>query len=316
MTTAVLLLVCTGLTWVSVGAAVGHVERQGYSQIRYQILLCLVCVAAGLVGWRLAPTSFLPSRAVPASTWALVVSGTLLCGVFNYLMVIMMGRAMKRGPNSIVWAIVQSGLVYPFLMGWLVFGVHAGPRRLCGMALIVASVFLYATRGKGRGESSPRAPAAPLKQWVPAALAGMLFCGINQCCANLPSYLEGGTDFSSTFRTFAVYFGLLAAALVHVAIRRACGRPLEPVKPGELGNLAVWSVGIGMASFLSTKFLTFPGLDKLERLGAGSMGYPVMVSACIVGFFPYGVFVLRERINAHQAVGAVCGIVGILLGCL
>ena len=316
MTAAILLLFATGLCWVFVGAAVGHVERRGFSQVRFQILLCLVCVAAGLFGWMLAPTAFLPSGGVPEATWALVVSATLLCGVFNYLMALMMGSAMRRGPNAIVWAIVQSGLVYPFLMGWLVFGVPAGPRRLCGRALIVASVFLYATRSGASGGRPSPAAAAPLRQWVPAALAGMLFCGINQCCANLPSYLEGGSDFSATFRTFAIYFGLLAAALAHVAIRRARGRPLEAAKPGEWSNLAVWAAGLGMVSFLSTKFLTFPGLDRLERLDAGSMGYPVMVSACIIGFFPYGIFVLRERIDVRQAAGAVLGIAGILLGCL
>ena len=74
--------------------------------------------------------------------------------------------------------------------------------------------------------------------------------------------------------------------------------------------------GVGTLSFLSTKYLTFPGLDALERLGAGSMGYPVMVAACIIGFFPYGALALHERIGALQATGAVLGLVGILLGCL
>ena len=46
------------------------------------------------------------------------------------------------------------------------------------------------------------------------------------------------------------------------------------------------------------------------------MGYPVMVASCIVGFFPYGLLVLRERINPLQALGAAVGIAGIVLGCL
>ena len=316
MITAILLLVVTGFSWVSVGAAVGHVERNGFNLVRYQFLVCAVCVVLGLVGWAIAPTAFFPHDGCPVLTWVLVIAGMLSCGVFNYLMSMLMGRAMRRGPNAIVWAIIQSGLIYPFLMGWLVFGVPMGPRRLCGITLIVASVFFYAFRGAATKENTSAASRASLREWLPASLLGMLCCGINQCGANLPSYLEGGRDFSGTFRTFALYFGLLLAALVHVAVQRLCGHRAERARPGELRSLAGWATAVGLVSFFTSKYFAFPGLDKLERLGAGSMGYPVMVAACIIGFFPYGVFVLRERINARQAIGAVLGIVGILLGCL
>jgi hypothetical protein len=95
--------------------------------------------------------------------------------------------------------------------------------------MIVASVFMYsATSRKGRGETKDAAQdvpgRVPLREWLPAALLGMLFCGINQCGANLPSYLKGGTDFSGAFRTMAIYAGLLAAALAHVALNRLRGR--------------------------------------------------------------------------------------------
>ena len=325
MTKAILLLFAAGLSWVSVGAAVGYVERRGYDLVLYQILLCAVCVALGVAGWLAAPGSFFPKDGAPALTWWVVIAALLLCGALNYLMNAMMGKAMKRGPNAVVWAIIQSGLVYPFLMGSLVFGVPMGPRRLCGIALIVASVFLYAAREKPAGDAASGLPSRPggdapgraaLRLWLPAALLGMLFCGLNQCAANLPSYLEKGSDFSGTFRTFAVYFGLLVAALADKAFKRMRGGRAVPPPPGQLRALAAWAAGVGTLSFLSTKYLTFPGLDALERLGAGSMGYPVMVAACIIGFFPYGALVLHERIGALQAAGAVLGLAGILLGCL
>ena len=331
MTKAVLLLFAAGLSWVSVGAAVGYVERRGYDLVLYQILLCAVCVTLGLAGWMAAPDSFFPKDGAPALTWAVVIPALLLCGALNYLMAAMMGKAMKRGPNAVIWAIIQSGLVYPFLMGSLVFGVPMGPRRICGIALIVTSVFLYAARGKPGGDAASGRAEQPagdyaqggpsatgrtaLRLWLPASLLGMLFCGLNQCAANLPSYLEKGSDFSGTFRTFAVYFGLLVAALADLALKRIRGGRAAP-PPGQLRVLAAWAAGVGTISFLSTKYLTFPGLDALERLGAGSMGYPVMVAACIVGFFPYGALVLHERISVLQAVGAILGLAGILLGCL
>ena len=318
MTIALLLLIGTGLSWVSVGVAVGHVERRGWSLVRYQLLWCAVCVALGLAGWVASPSAFFPQRDCPASTWGLVVAGTLLCGIFNYLMNMMMGRAMKCGPNAVVWAIIQSGLIYPFLMGGLIFGVPMGPRRLCGISLIVASVFLYAARRGAKNASSEHAVQrdTALRQWLPAALLGMLCCGINQCGANLPSYVEGGSEFSGTFRTMSMYLGLLLAGLVHMTVLRMRGVRLAPVKPGEIRGLALWAVAVGILAFCTSKFLTFPGLDRLERLGVGSMGYPVAVASCIAGFFPYGVLVLRERIDLLQALGAILGLVGIFVGCL
>ncbi|MBQ6247161.1 MAG: hypothetical protein IJK04_09870 [Kiritimatiellae bacterium] len=319
MTLSILLLVCAGLCSVIVGVAVGHVERRGYSLVRYQLLNCAVCVAVAVAGWAAAPSAMFPPSGCPPATWALVLAGTLLCGVFQYLMILMMGRAMKRGPNAIVWAIIQSGLIYPFLMGWLVFGSSMGPRRLVGIALILASVFLYAA-GKARSGAIPNVTdprkRVALRGWLPAALLGMLFCGASQCGANLPSFLEGGKSFSGTFRTLSIYSGLLLAALAHIAVRRVRGMRLAPAVRGEILDLALWAGATGVLTFLLCRYLKFPGLDRLESLGAGAMGYPVFVAACIAGYFPYGVIVLREHLDARQAAGFVLGISGILLGCL
>lgn len=326
MSIGIFLLVCTGLSFIPTGIAIGHVERSGWNLVRYQLFSCAVCAAVAVAGWVAEPTAVFPGRDCPSMTWVLVIAGTFLCGVFNYLMNMMMGRAMKCGPNAIVWAMIQSGVVFPFLMGWLAFGVPMGARRLAGIALIVASVFLYAARDQ-TGDSNGEAPAevartecsphhAGLRQWLPAALLGMFFCGINQCCANLPSYLEGGKEFSGTFRTFNIYFGLLLAGLAHIAVRRMRGTRAAAAKTGEWRGIALWASATGFLSFLVGRYFTFPGLDRLESLGAGAMGYPVIVAACIAGFIPYGMFVLHERIGARQMAGAVLGISGILLGCL
>ena len=315
MFTALILLIAMGLSWVPIGAVVGHIERRGYSLVFYQIFSCAVCVAAGLIGWATSQEVFFPRSGCPSRTMFLVVSALVVCGVFDYLMFVFMGRAMKRGPNAIVWAIIQSGLIYPFLMGWLVFQVPAGPRRLCGIAMIVASIFFYASRS-GASKDGGDASGMPVRAWLPAALLGMLCCGINQCCSNLPSYLEGGTAFSGAFRTSVSHLALLLSGVVHLAIKHVRGDKSLMPPPGQIRTLAVYAVVMGIIAFLTGKYLAYPGLDRLQRLGAGSMGYPVMVASCIIGFFPYGLLVLHERIDLRQAIGAVLGITGILLGCI
>ena len=311
---ALLLLICQGLSWVPVGAVVGHIERRGYNLALYQIFSCAACVAAGLIGWATSQEAFFPRGGCPPQTMVLVITAMLVCDLFNYLMYLFMGKAMKRGPNAIVWAIIQSGLIYPFLMGWLVFHVPAGPRRLCGIAMIVASIFFYASRG-GASKDGGGASGVPLRAWLPAALLGMLCCGINQCCSNLPSYLEGGTAFSGAFRTSVTHLALLLSGVAHLVIRRVRGCKSLLPPSGQIRTLAVYAVVMGIIAFLTGTYLAYPGLDRLQRLGVGSMGYPVMVASCIIGFFPYGLLVLRERIDLRQTIGAILGLAGILIGC-
>ena len=143
----------------------------------------------------------------------------------------------------------------------------------------------------------------------------MLCCGINQCCSNLPSYLEGGTAFSGAFRTSVSHLALLLSGVAHLAIRRVRGCKSLLPPPGQIRTLAIYAIVMGIIAFLTGKYLAYPGLDRLQRLGVGSMGYPVMVASCIIGFFPYGLLVLRERIDLRQTIGAILGLAGILLGC-
>ena len=318
MTLSILLLVCAGLCSVIVGVAVGHVERRGYSLVRYQLLNCAVCVAVAVAGWAVAPSAMFPSSGCPPATWALVLAGTLLCGVFQYLMILMMGRAMKRGPNAIVWAIIQSGFIYPFLMGWLVFGEPMSAGRAAGILMIVASIFLYAARGKANGQerTSSAAERAPIRAWLVPALLGMLFCGLNQCGGSLPSHLPRGDEFPSIFRDLMTSLGELAgctAGLVRLGLRGDL--PRKPTRR-EFAELAGFAIGVLCINYTASVMLLYPGLDLLKAQGRVAMGFPIMVASCIAAFFPYGLIVLREKLNPVQALGAAIGIAGIILGCL
>ncbi len=314
MTKAFIFLMLTGLSWVAVGAVVGGIGRRGFSLPLYQALSCIVCMAYGAINWIASPTAFFPSAGCPASTWAGVLAATLSCGIFEYLMIQAMGCAMRRGPNSIVWAIVQSGLIFPFLMGSFVFGVPIGANRAAGILLIVTSVFLYSSAREDGAEGSKTAGGkAPLRAWLVPAILGMLCCGTNQCGANLPSYLERGQDFSGAFRTFLIYAGILGASATHFAIRVLRGEKPRIPAAREVRTLAAIALCWGFTTFTISKYLRFPGLDILQRNNCGSMGYPTMVASCIAGFFVYGFAVLHERPRRLQWLGAAFALAGIAL---
>ena len=319
---ALSLLVLTGLSWVPTGAIVGFIGRRGFSLFCFQVIGGVIGLLIGGVIGLVSPATLLPPAGIPASTWTGVIAGCLAFGFFNYFMTFFMGRAMERGPNAIVWAIIQSGLIYPFLMGWLVFGTPMSLSRALGIVLILASIVLYAVRGgtgmaaaKGGGGEEDKGGGS-VAAWLVPSLLGMLFCGANQCGGNLTSYLPRGQEFPSYFRAMVTSAGGLAGCALQLVMDGV--RHRLPRRPGlrELAWLVLFSLALTVGTYPVTAFLLYPGLDRLQSLGAGAMAYPVMVASCIIGFFPYGMLVLRERFNPIQLFGAVVGIAGIILGCL
>jgi len=275
----------------------------------------LGCMAAG--GWN-------GVGAAGPGLSCLVALSSFGCGFFNYHMICAMEVAMRRGPNGIVWAIVQSGLIFPFLMGISLFGVAATPLRLAGFFLIVGSVFLY-----GIGKRDGAAPAAEPEPgvvpevppvsggtgrfWYLFALLGMLLCGTNQCMGNLPSYWAGAENLGSVYRSLWMYAGVVGGwtltALVGGKLRRLRLRDERP------RLLAFFAVSLSTVGILAAYFLTYPALDLLAEAGVGAIGYPLMVCSCILGFGIYTMLALREKPGALQLLGGLAGLAGIVVIC-
>lgn len=311
MVLALSLLIGTGISWVIVGVAVGWVGRKGYNLSFYQIISAVFSFSAGLIIAYLNNGSFLPPSTMAGKTAVIAASGCFVNGLFNYIMIRFMGRAMLHGPNAIVWAIIQSGLIYPFLMAWLVFGNQMTICRLVGIVLIVASIILYALRDGVTKNSTGKS----LSAWLVPSILGMLCCGINQCGGNLPSLIEGGQELPKILRQILVTSGILVGCIGHFIYNIATGNAPAKPKKGEMIRLLGMSALVFSIGFTTSVYMQFPGLDKIVTLGRGAMGYPIMVAACIIGFFPYGTLVLKERVRPLQAIGAVVGVLGIVLGC-
>jgi len=314
MTKAIFLLVTTGVSWVVVGAVVGLIGRRGLNLLHYQVIGGVLRILVSLSIGLFTSAHLLPPAGIAPAVWAGVITGCLFFGLFNYVMVQLMGLAMRKGPNAIVWAIIQSGFIYPFLMGWLVFHEPMSLGRAAGILLIILSVVLYAVR-----EGGPHTPAdqkTPLRAWLVPALLGMLFCGLNQCGGSIPSHLPRGTEFPTIFRDLITSIGgLIGCACGFLRLGLRGHLPPAPTRR-EIGQLLVCSVGVLSVNYTAAVVLQYPGLDLLKQYDRLSLGFPIMVASCIAAFFPYGVLVLREKINPIQALGAVVGIAGIVLSCL
>ena len=151
----IVCLVATGLFWVLVGAIVGATERRGLSTALLLILLAVGLLACSRFALWLQPDPELPRQAYLVGTLSF-----LGCGLFDYLMMLTMGRAMRNGPNGVVWTVTQSGVIFPFLFGVIFYSVPLNGLRVLGMVATLAALVCNGV-AKGRASAAMGVPASP-----------------------------------------------------------------------------------------------------------------------------------------------------------
>jgi drug/metabolite transporter (DMT)-like permease len=238
-----------------------------------------------------------PECAFPVRFWTMAsIFGS---GFFNYFVLQLMGKAMKSGPNGIVWAIVQSALVFPFLVGVIAFGVALTLPRIGGILAIIAALALFGFARENRVHGDA---------WRAAAIGSLLLAGINQNLSNLPSYFPEAAAVGSVSRSLSAALGTFTAFLL-------VNWKTLPLRFGDLANPMLWRftaclAGSGLAAGY---FLLYRGLNLVAGAGAGAVSYPVLVSSCIASFTLYSLFILKEKMKPLQFGGLGLALVGIVL---
>ncbi len=147
------------------------------------------------------------------------------------------------------------------------------------------------------------APGSSHGKWLLYAVPGFFVAGATQCLANLPSYFtaESASTASLLARTMLLQGGTLLAFAGEGAVNRSVFRGR-----GAWGYSAVFAAGT-LASIL----LLFCGLDRLAGHGAGAIGYPLAMGACIVFFQVYSLLVLREHLSPATLGSILLSLIGI-----
>ncbi len=293
MTLGIILLVLAGLGWVGIGAVISFCAARKINLALVQLGQTVLCLAAGL-----AIMLFQPAPECSQTVHLTVFAALFLSGVGNFCAFELMNRAMRIGPNGVVWALAQSALVFPFLFGVVFYNVALTPARIFGVVFIIASIIFF-----GMAKKSGSAETGRSKKWLWLALGSFAAGGITQTAANFPSYIEGGLAVSSVARTTYLQMGALAGfALVWLINREKLERKgtLLPI--------------IGLTVFYLAIFfgLLFRGLNMLAEAGAGSIGYPVMIGSCVIGFFLYSIIFLKEKITPAGAIGFILCLAGVI----
>jgi len=206
---------------------------------------------------------------------------------------------MKFGHNGAIWAIGQSALVLPFLWGILVMGEHSNALKITGVALILTGMALPAFIKNTLGNEDAHAGNRLL--WFKLALLSLFIIGTGQTLQSIPSYWQGWED-SAGLRPALSCLGCAIGGAACLLIRRNSKWPSR--------SLFLLAAGMAMLNTISTK-LFFVSLDRLGLCGMASLGFPIMVGSCIVGFSLYSLLVIREKPHFYHWAGLAATLSGI-----
>lgn len=186
-------MILVGFSWTIFGYVMGRAPRYNIG-IPYLMILCAapaaaISTAAGLY------------RGFPETTpfgYFITFGVLILGGIINYFQLDLMSRAMQKGPNGIIWSIIQSGFIFPFFMGIIFSGVKLTAIRLAGLAAMLA-----APGAVRRGEKTDSGG-----NWKLPAFGAFVMTGLPQMLNSLPSYFPESEAVSSIWRTAAFSVGM------------------------------------------------------------------------------------------------------------
>lgn len=292
MAIGILFLVFTAIVWVVLGAVVSYAANKnlnlGFIQGAGAIVLAVLTL----------PIYFLKDLSVPP----IVLISVFLSGLGNYMAFILMNKAMQKGPNGLVWAMIQSAFALPFLMGILVFKVPCPATRTAGLIFLIAAMILMGVFGKNDKNGNEKHGAV----WILFSVLGFLVAGATQCCANIPSYLIKGDDsgiWTALFRAGLSSAGIFTAFFVHGLIKR------ETFNGKGCGKSTV----IMTISIVLSLVFTFIGLDRLAKYNAGAIAYPMIVGISIAIFMIYTAIRLKEKLSFPALCGVLLCLAGIIV---
>lgn len=128
-------LLLVGASWCLVGVIMGQAPRKGVEPSLVQLGGGLVALLVGL-----GLLSMRGMAAVPLPVLLTACACYAADGAINCAMLQLMSYAMQRGPNGIIWSIIQSALIFSFLGGVGFFGVSLTWGRGVGIVLLTGAV--------------------------------------------------------------------------------------------------------------------------------------------------------------------------------
>jgi len=297
----IIALIIVGSSWCLTGAVMGLAPKK-------KVLPEVVQLAGALVTVLISFSFMIFQEAPPCSAKTFWLTNLAIAagGAINFIMLQFMSKAMQCGPNGIIWAFIQSSMVFQFIGGIVIFSEKLTIAHSIGIALLLSALFFY-----GFGKDNTNSGTS----WKIPSLICIICCALQQNLTTAPSYFEEARAISSITRALASAAGALLTSVIYMIITQR-GEFFR--KLGEsCRNVYFWIFVMGLQFFglIFAYLLFYPGIDALAVHGQASISYPMMVGSCILSFTLYSMIFLKEKITKIGWVGLFCSIAGITLLC-
>ena len=299
----ILAMLIVGASWCLIGLIMGDAPKRGIEP-------SLVQLFGGVVSVTFSTIIMISTKAYPVGSSAVVFwtcAAYAYSGVSNFLMLQIMSNAMQSGPNGIIWSIIQSALVFPFIGGILFFGVEFTALRGVGIVLLLAALVLFAlTKDNSKNNGN---------NWRLKAIICLLMCAVQQNITTMPSYFQEAKGVPSIVRALSAAGATLIAALIYNLVRMNDARREQLKK--NIRNVTLWKYIAGLQFFnlIFAYTLFYPGLNTMADHGLGGMCYPMLVGSCIVSFTVSSVLILKEKVRGIQIAALAVCIAGLVFIC-
>lgn len=304
LTFGIIAMVIVGSSWCLVGLVMGDAPKKGIEPSLVQFGGAIVST---MIGTTIMVTTSAYSTAEMLPT-ILTCSAYFVGSCLNFVMLQFMSKAMQLGPNGIIWAIIQSALVFPFIVGILGFDVQFTILRGIGIIALLSALILFAFTKNNEVKNGN-------KKWKLYAFFCLSICATQQNLTMMPSYFEEARGVSSILRSVSAASGLLIMSIIWNLVQMTRERWVQ-IK-SNIRNKTLWKY-IGALQFFGLIFsytLFYPGLNVMASKGMGGMCYPMMVGSCIVSFTLSSVWLLKEKMRPLQLAALFVCICGLILIC-
>ena len=298
----ILAMVIVGSSWCLIGLIMGDAPKRGIEPSLVQLFGSIVSASASVV--IMFSTGAFPTASSTVVLWT--CAAYAFSGASNFFMLQIMSSAMQSGPNGIIWSIIQSAMIFPFIGGILFFGVEFTAFRGVGIVLVLAALVLFAFTKDNSKDSG---------KWKLKAFICLAICAVQQNITTMPSYFPEVKGVPSICRSLASAAAILVAALIYNIVRMDSVKR-EQIKK-NIRNLTLWKYIAGLQFFnlIFSYTLMYPGFDAMADHGLGGMCYPMLVGSCIVSFTITSVLILKEKIKPVQLAALAACISGLVFIC-
>ncbi len=298
----IIAMVIVGSSWCLVGLVMGDAPKRGIEPSLVQLFGTLFSSAFSLF-------LMVATWTLPACSWGTALffcSIYMLAGGLNFLMLQLMSKAMQRGPNGIIWSIIQSALIFPFICGIIFFNVKLTLPRAVGIVSLLAALVLFGMSKDNRSKGG---------KWRYLAFLCLGIAAVRQNLMTVPSYYEDAKGIPSITRAFSAAFGCFFAAVIYNLVLMTPER-MAKIRQ-NIKNPTLWKYICALQFFhlIFSYTLLYPGMNAMADAGMGGMCYPMMVGSCIISFTLSSIWLLKEKIRPLQITALAICILGLICIC-